>query len=268
MARLQSKVAIVTGSSSGIGRAIALQFHREGAVVICADLRERSVDEVSGEAEVTTVDLITKEGGTAEFVKVDVTKAADVENLVARATERFGRLDIMVNNAGVALESGNPQNIWDFPQDIWEKDLAINSTGVFLGCKYAAAQMIKQEPLACGDRGWILNTASVFGLVGSSMIVGYVASKHAVMGITRVAALDCAPYRIHVNAICPGYTETTFISSLQGQPEVKASVEKQHPFRGLGKAEDIAKAAVFLTSEENSWITGTGLPVDGGFTSM
>lgn len=94
MARLQSKVAIVTGSSSGIGRAIALQFHREGAVVVCADLRERSVDEVSGEAEVTTADLITKEGGTAEFVKVDVTKAEDVESLVARATEKFGRLDM------------------------------------------------------------------------------------------------------------------------------------------------------------------------------
>ncbi|KAH8679401.1 hypothetical protein BGZ61DRAFT_359527 [Ilyonectria robusta] len=282
MARLQSKVAIVTGSSSGIGRAIALQFHREGAVVVCADLRERSVDEVSGEAEVTTADLITKEGGTAEFVKVDVTKAEDVESLIIVLTILGCS---MVNNAGVALESSNPQNIWNFSQDIWEKDFAINSTGVFLGCKYASAQMIKQEPLPCGDRGWILNTASVFGLVGSGMIVGYVASKHAVMGITRAAAVDCAPHRIHVNAICPGCkllisfatlltlptdTETTFISSIQGraQAEVKASIEKQHPFRGLGKPEDIAKAAVFLTSEENSWITGIGLPVDGGFTSM
>jgi NAD(P)-dependent dehydrogenase (short-subunit alcohol dehydrogenase family) len=110
----------------------------------------------------------------------------------------------MINNAGVALESSNPKPIWDFSQEIWDKDIAINSTGVFLGCKYASAQMIKQSPLPCGDRGWILNISSIFGLQGSAYVAGYVASKHAVMGVTRAAALDCAPMRIHVNALCPG----------------------------------------------------------------
>lgn len=110
----------------------------------------------------------------------------------------------MVNNAGVCIESKDPKPIWDFPQGAWDTDFAVNSTGVYLGCKHAAAQMIKQDPLPSGDRGWIVNTASVFGLNATANASGYVASKHAVMGITKVAALDCAPYRVHVNAVCPG----------------------------------------------------------------
>ena len=110
----------------------------------------------------------------------------------------------MVNNAGVCLESQSPRPIWDFPLEHWDKDIAVNATGVFLGCKYASAQMIKQDPHPCGDRGWIINLSSVYGLGGLGGVSGYVASKHAVMGITKVAARDCAPYRVHVNAICPG----------------------------------------------------------------
>jgi NAD(P)-dependent dehydrogenase (short-subunit alcohol dehydrogenase family) len=110
----------------------------------------------------------------------------------------------MVNNAGVASEAASPKPIWDFDQSVWDRDIAVNSTGVFLGCKYASAQMIKQEPRTSGDRGWILNLASVMGLQGAPGITGYVASKHAVMGITKAAALDCAKFRVHVNALCPG----------------------------------------------------------------
>ncbi|KAF5642991.1 hypothetical protein F25303_6363 [Fusarium sp. NRRL 25303] len=208
MRRLDGKIAIVTGSSSGIGRAISLEFARNGAKVICADLTEIARADVASELAITTHDLVTKEGGVAEFFKVDVTKSEEQETLVKYAVEKFGRLDIMVNNAGVAIEAKDPQPIWSFDQTVFEKDININVVGVMLGCKYASAQMIKQDPLPCGDRGWIVNTASVFGLVGSQGIAGYVASKHAVMGLTKVSAWDCAPHRIHVNALCPGYPET------------------------------------------------------------
>ncbi|RMZ43273.1 hypothetical protein AFCA_009459 [Aspergillus flavus] len=266
MSRLVNKIAIVTGSSSGIGRAIALKLSREGAVVVCADIQEIARTEILTETEVATHDLITQNGGTAEFLKVDASKAEDEERLVGHTAIKYGRLDIMINNAGVSAEADNPRPIWDFSQEVWDKDIALNSIGVFLGCKYASAQMIKQDPLPCGDRGWIVNIVSVFGLTGAASMSGYVASKHATMGVTKVAAWDCAPHRIHVNAICPGYTDTAFISGISG--DVRGFVQQLHPFRGLGKPEDVANAAIFLASEENTWVTGIGLPVDGGYTSL
>ncbi|EIT76944.1 dehydrogenase [Aspergillus oryzae 100-8] len=251
MSRLVNNIAIVTGSSSGIRRAIALKFSREGAVVVCADIREIARTEILTETEIATHDLITQNGGTA----------------------------VMINNAGVSAEADNPRPIWDFSQEIWDKDIALNSTGVFLGCKYASAQMIQQDHVPCGDRDWIVNIISVFGLTGAASIAGYVASKHATMGVTKVAAWDCAPHRIHVNAICPGYkvlllvhiitlldTDTAFISGISG--EGRGFVQQLHPFRGLGKPEDVANAAIFLASEENTWVTGIGLPVKGGYTSL
>ncbi|KAF5547940.1 hypothetical protein FPHYL_10065, partial [Fusarium phyllophilum] len=287
MRRLDGKIAIVTGSSSGIGRAISLEFARNGAKVICADLTEKARADVASELAITTHDLVTKEGGVAEFFKVDVTKSEEQEALVKYAVERFGRLDMyvshpvltlqrsgistlrklpmiawltdlisrMVNNVGVAIEAKDPQPIWSFDQTVFEKDININVVGVLLGCKYASAQMIKQDPLPCGDRGWILNTASIFGLVGNAGIAGYVASKHAVMGLTKASAWDCAPHRIHVNALCPGYTDTAFIAGLEGQK--RAQVEALHPFGGLGRPEYIARAALFLVSEDSSWVTET-----------
>ncbi|KIW12763.1 hypothetical protein PV08_07949 [Exophiala spinifera] len=266
MGRLDGKIAIVTGSSSGIGRAISLEFARNGARVICADIAEKARAEIASELTITTHDLITKEGGLTEFFKVDVTKGEEQERLVKYAVDKFDRLDIMVNNAGIASEAKDPQPIWSFDQTTFKMDLNINVMGVFLGCKYASAQMIKQDPLPCGDRGWILNTASIFGLVGSPGVAGYVASKHAVIGLTKVSAWDCAPHRIHVNALCPGYTDTAFIAGLERQK--KAQVEALHPFRGLGRPEDIAKAALFLVSEDSSWVTGIGLPIDGGYTAF
>ncbi|RAQ47467.1 short chain type dehydrogenase [Aspergillus flavus] len=224
MLRLVNNIAIVTGSSSGIGRAIALKFSREGADDHCADIREIARTEILTETEIATHDLITQNGGTA----------------------------VMINNAGVSAEADNPRPIWDFSQEIWDKDIALNSTGVFLGCKYASAQMIKQDHVPCGDRDWIVNIISVFGLTGAASIAGYVASKHATMGVTKVAVWD--------------YTDTAFISGISG--EVRGFVQQLHPFRGLGKPEDVANAAIFLASEENTWVTGIGLPVKGGYTSL
>lgn len=174
----------------------------------------------------------------------------------------------MVNNAGIAIEASNPQPIWSYSEDSWDRTLAVNAKGVFLGCKYASAQMMKQEPHASGDRGWIINLASVLGLNGTPWNVGYCASKHAVMGITKVVGWDCGPHGIHCNAICPGYTKTAMTSPNLSEPNFRAKIEKMHPFRGLGEPEDIARAALFLASADCSWITGVGLPVDGGYSAQ
>ncbi|KAF1361484.1 short-chain dehydrogenase/reductase-like protein [Lizonia empirigonia] len=260
--RLAKKVAVITGSSSGIGRAIAISFASQGATVVCSDLREEArVPGPSGEASSieTTVQTIKSAGGEAIFVKCDTTNPEEVEALVSKAVKQFGRLDIMVNNAGIAVETGTdhgPRSIWDYEESAFDKTIQANVRGVFLGTKYASRAMKDQEPLANGDRGWIVNLASVLGLGGGTNSCGYIASKHAVMGLTKAAAWDCAPYRIHVNALCPGYTQTAFTAPIWEDKETKAKVEGLHPFRGLGMPEDIARAAVFLASEEASWITG------------
>ncbi|KAL6704042.1 hypothetical protein ACN47E_008806 [Coniothyrium glycines] len=272
--RLQDKVAVITGSSSGIGRAIALAFAEHGAHLVCSDLVETFRPEYRTDtSDATTVEAARALGARVIFVKCNTASAADVENLIQAAVKEYGRVDIMVNNAGISVEGGSlhgPRPVWEYEEQALDKVLAVNVKGVFLGLKYATQQMIKQDPHPIGDRGWIINLASVYGLGGGPGLSGYAASKHAVMGLTKVAAWDCAPHRIHVNSICPGYTSTAFIHGMQDPAAAaeKKAIEAQHPFRGLGTPQDIAKAAVFLASEEASWVTGIGLPVDGGYSSM
>ncbi|KAH3911580.1 hypothetical protein HBI56_163070 [Parastagonospora nodorum] len=271
--RLTNKTAIITGSSSGIGRAIALALASEGANIVCSDITETfrpeyRTDSLSG----TTLQEVTNLGVRAIYQKCDTTSSAEVESLVKRAVQEFGRVDIMVNNAGIAVETGEHGNrpIWDVDEEAFERTMRINVRGVFLGVKYASRQMKDQEPGTNGDRGWIINLASVYGLGGGEGASSYITSKHAVMGITKAAAHDCAPLRIHVNALCPGFVQTSFIAGLLS-PEaeaVKAEVMKKHPFRGLGTPQDVARAAVFLASEDAGWVTGIGLPVDGGYSSI
>lgn len=175
----------------------------------------------------------------------------------------------MFNNAGIADSLGG-KPVWEVPIEVWDRTQAINSTGVFLGTKYAAAQMLKQEPhplVTCGSRGWIINTASILGHVGTPTTASYCASKGAVVNFTRAAAMDCAPHRIHVNSIGPGYTESAMTSHLFEDDRARQMLLQMHPFRGLGKPEDIAKACVFLASEDAQWVTGVYLPVDGGYTA-
>ena len=254
--RLDGKIACVTGASSGIGRAIALAYHAEGAKVICADIspdtRYNSNDE---ETRGTTHDRINEADGHAIFSKVDVRKPAEVEALIKGAVKEFGRLDIMVNNAGLGVIEP-PTAVWDTTEVQWDMTQAVNSKGVFLGMKYASRQMLKQDAFPSGDRGWIINISSILGLVGTYEAVPYCASKGAVLNMTKAAALDCAKYRIHVNAIGPGYTASSMTEGIFADRARQQELEREHPFRGLGTPEDLAKAAVFLASEDAQWITG------------
>jgi len=264
--RLQDRVAIVTGASSGLGRAISLRYASEGARVVCSDLRPDAPRESDG---VSTHDAIVKSGGEAIFVKTDVGESSEMEALVAAAVEKYGRLDIMVNNAGVALEqsqAGGAKRMHETDEKIFDGSIKVNSKGVWLGCKYAIAQMLKQDIIAeNGDRGWIVNTASVAGWIGIPNASSYIASKHACVGITRVAALEYGPDKIHVNAICPGYIETPMTEKIRAHDAYLEQTVAQHPWGRYGKPDEIAKAAVFLASDDASFMTGVPMPVDGGY---
>ncbi|GAM89135.1 hypothetical protein ANO11243_071700 [Dothideomycetidae sp. 11243] len=266
--RLAGKVCIVTGSSSGLGRAIALAYAREGADLVCADLRPNALADVEAETVHTTDELIRQQGGRAVFVKTDVSQSEQMRDLVRRAVEEYGRVDVMVNNAGVSMENTiTPSKMHEMPDEVWDKSMAINARSVFLGCKYAAAQMLKQDPHPSGDRGWIINMSSIFGLVGAIYGSTYAASKGAVANLTRSVALDYADSRIHCNAICPGFTETAMFANTIKIHD-RAGIAARHPFGGTGKPEDIAGVAVFLASDDARWVTGVCMPVDGGFTAQ
>jgi len=282
--RLQDRIALVTGASSGLGRAICLAFGAEGARICCVDIFETPRNKTNAETgkaddyrnrvegESTAQELQRLHGNDrAVFVKADVTSAADVEAAVAECIEVFGRLDIMANNAGISVESTHaiPHGIHELSEHDWDRTMAINVKGVFLGCKYALAQMIKQEPLpGQRDKGWIVNTASVQGLVAYHNTPAYTASKGAVAQLTKQVALDYAPHRIHCNAICPGFLRTVMTQNLQNDPAAQAEIDKAHPFGGMGHPDDVAKAVVFLASDDVAWMTGVNMPVDGGYTIM
>ncbi|KAL4864377.1 hypothetical protein BDV12DRAFT_188954 [Aspergillus spectabilis] len=265
--RLQDKVAIVTGSSSGLGRAISLRYAREGAKVVCADLSDTARSEVPEEVENTTHDLIVKDGGQAIFVQTDVGDARQMERLVQVAVDKFGRLDIMVNNAGISIEARKPAICHLTDEDVWDTTMRVNVKSVFLGCKYATAQMLKQPPHSSGDCGWIINMSSIKGIIAGLNSPSYCASKGAVSNLTRQVALDYAPHRIHVNAICPGYTETAILKETTTHMASVEDLQRRHPFNGLGRPDDIARMAVVLASEDANWVTGILLPVDGGYTA-
>ncbi|KAI8626884.1 NAD(P)-binding protein [Xylariaceae sp. FL1651] len=266
--RLSQKVAIVTGSSSGLGRAIALAYAREGAAVICADLKREARAEILEETRLCTDDAIRLEGGQAFFVKTDVSLAQDFEGLVKETVKAFGRLDILVNNAGISMESGRaPTGVHETPESVWDTTMAVNAKSVFLGSKYAIHQMLQQDNHKSGHGGWIVNIASAHGLVAGLASPSYAASKAAVVNLTRQVALDYAEDKIHCNVICPGYTQTAIFRNTMENMSSYDEIKAKHPM-GLGVPEDIVGAAVFLASDEARWITGTILSVDGGYTAQ
>lgn len=252
--RLKDKVSLITGAGSGIGRATAILFAKEGAKVVVADLVTESGEE--------TVKLIRDAGGDSVFVKVNVTKAEDVQKMIETTVNHYEKLDILFNNAGVNIMAP----ILETSEELWDRIININLKGVFLGCKYAVPIMIKQ------GGGVIINTASTFAFVGANNFSAYCASKGGVLALTRALALELAPHKIRVNCICPGTIETPLVRQIwekSGRPEeMRESRLRLHPIGRLGKPEDVANAALFLASEESSFVTGTALFVDGGYTAQ
>jgi NAD(P)-dependent dehydrogenase (short-subunit alcohol dehydrogenase family) len=263
--RLEGKVAIVTGSSSGNGRAIALAFAREGAAVVCSDV-QKSAQEGGYEEdiEVDTDDAIRKEGGRAEYQEADASKASDMQAVVDKAVSSFGKLDLMVNNAGVFT---GLNSILDETEEQYDFSMAVNAKGVWLGSKFAIAQMMKQELPEEGSRGKIINIASIGGVVGLMNEPAYCASKGAAVNLTRQLAIDFAPEKINVNAICPGFLSTAMVRQFLEDPELNQTLHDLSPWPHLGTAEDVAKMAVYLASDDAEMVTGSIHLIDGGYTA-
>lgn len=247
--RLEGKVSLVTGGSSGIGRASALAFAREGAKVIVSDV------DISGGDE--TVKMIKNAGGEATFIKTDITKAAEVEALIGKAVETYGRLDCAHNNAG--YEGSMGIYIADYTEEDWDKVITTNLKGTWLCMKYEIPQMLKQ------GGGAIVNTSSMFGFVAGPGAPAYVASKHGVAGLTRAGALEYAEKGIRVNAICPGPTNTPMLQRAAGADPEGEKERGTTPLGRIGTPEEQANAAVWLCSDEASFVTGCIMSVDGGY---
>jgi NAD(P)-dependent dehydrogenase (short-subunit alcohol dehydrogenase family) len=247
-AELQGKVAVVTGGTSGIGRETAVLFAKAGAKVVVAGRRE-----VEGKE---TVELIRAAGGDGLFVKTDVSRAADVEGLVRKTVEKFGRLDVAFNNAGI---EGNWLPIAEQPEEDWDRTIAVNLKGMWLSLKYEIQQMLKQ-----GGGGAIVNMASIAGLIGSAGAATYIASKHGVMGLTKSAALETAKNGIRINVVCPAVIETAMADRLFGEPEFKKFALGLHPIGRVGKPLEVAEAVLWMCSDQASFMTGQSLVLDGG----
>jgi glucose 1-dehydrogenase len=245
----------VTGSASGLGRAIALRLASEGAAVVVSDVR--SDPREGGEPTET---LIAGSGGTSIRVDADVSRWEEVDQLVSTAVQEFGRLDVMVNNAGIAGPASKP--LLETSEKDWDTIMAVNLRGVFLCCKRSISVMIEQEPL--GEvRGRVINISSQHGMVGSPGHVAYSTSKGGVVNLTRQLAVDYGRHGILVNAVAPGKIMTG--SPEQANPGLTAYAQSRTPFSRLGRPDDVAGAVTFLASDDALYISGTNLLVDGGW---
>ncbi|ABS64235.1 short-chain dehydrogenase/reductase SDR [Parvibaculum lavamentivorans DS-1] len=267
MARMQGKVAIVTGAAKGIGAATAKALAREGAKVVCSDF-----DAENGQV---VADEIAGEGGTATFFRHDVTDEAQWEAVVKLAEEKFGGLHVVVNNAGIAPEAGpiEEKTLAD-----WRHTIEVDLDSVFLGCKHGI-RTIKKYTSKGGAGGAIVNISSILGLVGQSGASDYNAAKGGVRLLTKSAALECADagYNIRVNSVHPGYIDTPMVKNVinrgvmggatVGANEMREMLIMQHPIGRLGIAEEIANAILFLSSDESTFMTGSEVVVDGGYTT-
>lgn len=246
---LQGKVTLVTGGASGIGRDTAVLFAKSGAKVVVAGRREAEGKE--------TLDLIRAAGGDGLFVKSDVSKAAEVHALVQNTVEKFGRLDVAFNNAGI---EGTWVPIVEQAEEDWDRVIDINLKGVWLCLKYEIQQMLKQS-----GGGAIVNMASIAGLMGSAGAAPYGASKHGVIGLTKTAALENARSGIRINVVCPAVIETPMGNRLFGEGEIRKFALSLHPIGRFGKPMEVAEAVLWMCSDRASFMTGQSLVLDGGF---
>jgi len=252
---LREKVAIITGAGSGIGKASTLRFAEEGAAVTVADIRLELAEE--------TTELIRQRGGRAQAVHTDVSKAADVQNMVEKTLATFGKIDILFNNAGVFVS----KSVVETTEEEWDWVVDVNLKGVFLGCKYVLPEMVRRRS------GVIINTASTSGLEGNGGVAAYNAAKGGVVLLTKNIALDFAPCGIRAVAICPGVTETSIGEHcVEGWDERRQRSAMRlaaaaHPLGRVAQPEEIANFALFLASDEASFISGAALPIDGALTA-
>lgn len=261
---MNSRIAIVTGASSGNGRAIAKRLGADGFTVVCSDLREQAREGgYELDAEVPTHEAIISAGGEASFVKADASNTEQMRALIEAAVSAHGRLDVMVNNAGIFT---GLCTIVDEREDDFDRTIAVNLKSVWLGSKFAIEQFLKQD--VEGDtRGHVINIASIGGLVGLAQEPGYCASKGAVVNLTRQLAVDFAPHQVRATAVCPGFLSTAMVRPFLDDPDLNAALHAQSPWPNLGTAEDVGKAVGFLASDDSRWVTGSTLTVDGGFTA-
>ncbi|WP_294286892.1 glucose 1-dehydrogenase [uncultured Chryseobacterium sp.] len=249
MGILDHKVALVTGAGSGIGLAIAELYAEEGAKVIVSDINEENGNQA--------VEKIRSKGGEAIFIKADTSHAEDVKALVKKTVERYGKLDIACNNAGIG---GEQELTGNYSLDSWRKVLSVNLDGVFYGCKYELEQMEKN------GGGIIVNMASIHGTVAAPLSSAYTAAKHAVVGLTKNIGAEYAQKNIRCNAVGPAYIDTPLLESASG--DMKQALIARHPMGRLGKPEEVAELVLFLSSDKSSFMTGGYYLVDGGYTAV